>query len=278
MLILKTIQQLQQYLDGLATTSIGFVPTMGALHKGHISLINQAKQNNTCVICSIFVNPTQFNNSNDFLKYPITIDEDIYALEKAGCTILFLPSVQEMYPEGLDNNEEFSIGCIETVLEGEYRPGHFNGVCRIVNKLLLAVQPTDLFIGQKDYQQCMVISKLLQIKKFTITLHICVTQREIGGLAMSSRNSRLSAAEKTKAQLIFKTLTYIQQHIQPGNIELLLANATQTLVQAGFTIDYIAVANANTLQLLKEWNGNEKIVALAAVFLGDVRLIDNVII
>ncbi len=278
MIIFKTIQHLHQHLDSLTTTSIGFVPTMGALHNGHISLINQAKQNNACVICSIFVNPTQFNNPTDFIKYPITIEQDIYALEKAGCTILFLPTVQEMYPEGLENGEVYTLGFIETILEGAYRPGHFNGVCRIVNKLLQAVQPTDLFLGQKDYQQCMVINKLLQLKNYAITLHVCATQREIGGLAMSSRNSRLTAEEKIKAQFIFKTLTYIQQHIQAGNIEPLLTTATQNLLNAGFTVDYIAVADANTLQLITVWNGTQKLVALAAVFVGEVRLIDNLIL
>jgi pantoate--beta-alanine ligase len=278
MLLLKTIEDLQQYLDNLSTTSIGFVPTMGALHQGHISLIEAAKKNNICVISSIFINPTQFNNATDFQKYPITIEQDIYALETAGCNVLFLPSVQEMYPTGIDHQATYDLGFIETILEGEFRPGHFQGVCIIVDKLLKAVQPTDLYLGRKDYQQCMVIQKLLSLKNYQITLHICDTLREESGLAMSSRNMRLSAEQKNTAVHIYKNLQYIQQNIQQDNIEELVTKATNNLINAGFTIDYFCVADGYTLQPINQWNGKSKLVVLAAAFLGDIRLIDNLVI
>jgi pantoate--beta-alanine ligase len=278
MLLLKTIEDLQQYLDKLSTTSIGFVPTMGALHQGHISLIAAAKENNDCIISSIFVNPTQFNNATDFQKYPITIEQDIYALETAGCNVLFLPSVQEMYPSGIDHQETYDLGFIETILEGEFRPGHFQGVCIIVDKLLKAVQPTDVYLGRKDYQQCMVIQKLLSLKKYTITLHICDTLREESGLAMSSRNMRLSAEQKNTAVHMYKNLQYVKENIQQNNIAELVTIAITNLINAGFNIDYFCVADGYTLQPINQWDGKSKLVVLAAAFLGDIRLIDNLVI
>ena len=172
---------------------IGFVPTMGALHAGHISLINDSREMGNTTVCSIFVNPTQFNDQKDFEKYPVDIEKDIYLLEKAGTEILFLPSVKEMYPEGLTTLYQYDLGFLETILEGFYRPGHFQGVCRIVHKLLNIVQPHHLFMGQKDYQQCMVIKRLITDYSINTQLNIVATERENSGLAMSSRNLRLSA-------------------------------------------------------------------------------------
>jgi len=161
MIIYKRIADIQKRLmdAGVQGLSTGFVPTMGALHSGHISLIAKAKKDTDIVVCSIFVNPIQFNDPEDFEKYPVTIDADIYLLEKAGCTILFLPAVEEIYPEGLKKNVQFKVGFIETILDGKYRPGHFQGVCQVVHRLLEIITPRKIYLGQKDFQQCMVIKK-----------------------------------------------------------------------------------------------------------------------
>jgi len=277
MILIKTIRQLTETLgeyrrQGL---SIGFVPTMGALHQGHISLINKCKQTDPICVCSIFVNPTQFNNPADFEKYPITIEKDIDLLEAAGCDILFLPDVAEMYPPD-DVTQHYDIGFLETILEGKYRPGHFQGVCQIVDKLLAAVNPDHLFLGQKDYQQCMVIRKMIELKGHHTALIICPTIREKDGLAMSSRNMRLNGQERITALAISKALFYIKENLQPGSVETIRQQAEQQLTNAGYKVDYVAIADAATLQPVQEWNGQKNLVALVAAFLNEVRLIDNI--
>lgn len=280
MIIFKKIADIQKRLadasdQGLVT---GFVPTMGALHSGHISLIAEAKKDTNIVICSIFVNPTQFNDPKDFEKYPVTIDADIYLLEKAGCTILFLPNVEEMYPEGLKNNVHFEVGFIETILDAKYRPGHFQGVCQVVHRLLEIIKPGKLYLGQKDFQQCMVIKKMAANYFPLLEIIICPTQRETSGVAMSSRNKRLTDTQKQQAVEIFTTLLYIKKNIRPGLLKNLQQTALQNLHANGFRVDYVVIANANTLQLLDTWDGKEKTVALIAAFLDEVRLIDNMMI
>ncbi len=230
------------------------------------------------MVSSIFVNPTQFNDPNDFEKYPITLEKDIDMLEKAGCDILFLPSVKEMYPEGLSGSKQYELGYLETVLDGAYRPGHFQGVCRVVEKLLTITHPDKLFLGQKDYQQCMVLKKLVELMQVKTEIIICPTQREADGLAMSSRNMRLSETGRKKAPLIYQTLNYVKQNIQPGNIAAIKKQAVNTLAEAGFKVDYIEIANAASLALQQEWDGKTKLVALAAAFIGEVRLIDNLLL
>ena len=198
----------------------GFVPTMGALHAGHISLINDSKKASDLTVCSIFVNPTQFNDPKDFEKYPITIEKDIAMLEAAGCDILFLPEVAEMYPGGTSTSIHYELGYLETILEGHYRPGHFQGVCMIVHRLLDIVKPDNLYIGQKDYQQSMVIKKLIELTgmKELVDLNISPTLREAGGLAMSSRNMRLTEQERVKATAIYKTLHLIKEQLKTGEL------------------------------------------------------------
>jgi pantoate--beta-alanine ligase len=279
MILVKTIGDLQKILfrHESAGESVGFIPTMGALHDGHIQLIHHAARNHPVTVCSIFVNPAQFNNQADFEKYPQTIDLDIDQLERAGCNVLFLPEVDEMYPPN-DPVIHYDIGMIETVLEGKYRPGHFQGVCRIVDKLLLAVKPDGLYIGQKDYQQCMVIKKLISLKGHRAQLQVCDTVREPGGLAMSSRNLRLTGEEKQKATQIFKTLQFVKDHIQPGDLTKLKMKATSLLSEQGFKVDYVEIAKADNLELVDTWNGEDKLVTLVAAFIGDVRLIDNLLL
>ncbi len=266
---------LQQKISG---KDIGFVPTMGALHPGHISLINASKEKDSLTVCSIFVNPAQFNNPADFDNYPSTLEKDIDELEKAGCDVLLLPSVSEMYPNGTANAETYDLGYLETVLEGKYRPGHFQGVCLVVNRLLDIIPADRLYLGQKDYQQCMVIKKLTELKGIKTTIIICPTLREADGLAMSSRNLRLSEKDRKQALKISEALLIIKNGMQPGDLGSLKQKATLHLTEAGFNVDYVEIAGANGLELIDHWDGKQKTVALAAAFLGDVRLIDNMLL
>jgi pantoate--beta-alanine ligase len=279
MILIKDIETLQKHLLSYknAGKTIGFVPTMGALHDGHISLVKKAISENDVFVCSIFVNPTQFNNPTDFQKYPITIESDINKLEKAGCGILFLPSVEEMYPSG-EKILHYELGSLETILEGKYRPGHFQGVCMIVDKLLAAVMPNVLYLGRKDYQQCMVISKMMELRHYNIRLSICDTVREKDGLAMSSRNMRLNEVERKQALRIIESLTLIKNNIKKGNVDILKKDATLFLEANGYKVDYTEIADAETLELQHEWDGEKKLVALVAAYLNEVRLIDNIVL
>ena len=261
-----------------AGKKIGFIPTMGALHPGHISLIKASKKAGSISVCSIFVNPAQFNDAKDFDNYPSTIEKDIDALEKAGCDILFLPSVSEMYPAGMGNAKTYDLGYLETVLEGEYRPGHFQGVCLVVHRLLNIIPADDLYLGQKDYQQCMVIKKLVELENINTTIHICPTLRETSGLAMSSRNMRLTEESQKQALKIYETLSYLKNNSKPGNLTALKQTAIDNLTNAGFKVDYIEIADAGNLDIINHWDGNSKLVAVAAAFLGEVRLIDNMLL
>lgn len=258
---------------------VGFVPTMGALHAGHISLIKAAKSACQLVVCSIFVNPTQFNNSKDFEKYPITIEKDIELLTKAGYDILFLPDVNSMYPEGLDKAKKikYELNGLDTHLEGEFRPGHFQGVAMVVHRLLDIVKPHHLFMGIKDYQQCMVVQALIENKAIPTKLHICDTLREKNGLAMSSRNARLSTEGREKASIINKCLLKIKQDIANSSFKLVKEDCERMLIDAGLAPEYIILAHATTLEILNEYN-NGPMVVLIAAFLEDVRLIDNMVI
>jgi len=280
MIIFKKGLPLQNRLKQLKNINkkIGFVPTMGALHNGHLALIQQSKSPDTTTVCSIFVNPTQFNDKKDFEKYPVTIENDIYLLEKASTDILFIPAVDEIYPDGLATNFSYDLGYLETMLEGFYRPGHFQGVCRVMHKLLNIVQPDDLFMGQKDYQQCMVIKRLIELYKIPTQLHLVPTRREESGLAMSSRNVRLSDEAKQKASAIFKALSFIKNNISSLSIAQLKEKATAIILDAGFEkIDYIEICDADSLMPLNKFQ-QTKMVALAAAFIEGVRLIDNMLL
>jgi len=280
MTIFKKGLPLQNRLKQLKNINkkIGFVPTMGALHNGHLALIEQSKSLDTTTVCSIFVNPTQFNDKKDFEKYPVTIENDIYLLEKASTDILFIPAVDEIYPDGLATNFSYDLGYLETMLEGFYRPGHFQGVCRVMHKLLNIFQHDDLFMGKKDYQQCMVIKRLIELYKIPTQLHLVPTRREESGLAMSSRNVRLSDEAKQKASAIFKALGFIKNNISSLSIAQLKEKATAIILDAGFEkIDYIEICDADSLMPLNKFQ-QTKMVALAAAFIEGVRLIDNMLL
>jgi len=256
----------------------GLVPTMGALHKGHISLMNNSKQVDDLSVSSIFVNPTQFNDAADFEKYPVTMEKDIALLEAADCDVLFVPSIAEMYPRGTRMAYHYDLGYFETILEGQYRPGHFQGVCEAVHRLLEIVKPDNLYIGQKDYQQCMVIKKLIKLigMEELINLYISPTVREAGGLAMSSRNMRLNENERIKARAVYLALQSIKDQIHKGELGTIKNKAVHGLIEKGFRVDYVEIADAADLQIIEKWDGKQKLVALAAVHLNQVRLIDNI--
>jgi pantoate--beta-alanine ligase len=279
MILFKKAAQLISYLSSQKTTGkkVGFVPTMGALHNGHISLIETSENTADITVCSIFVNPTQFNDPKDFQKYPITIEKDIYLLEKNGADILFLPDVEEIYPTGTNQLEHYKLGYLETILEGQYRPGHFQGVCQVMDRLLNIVKPTYLFMGQKDYQQCMVVKKLISLTSSDIQFHTCPTLREDDGLAMSSRNMRLNNEERKNAGAIYKALSYIKENILSGDLTAVIHNAKKILTENNFKIDYVEIADAENLDILHHWNGKQQIIALIAAFQHETRLIDNMI-
>jgi pantoate--beta-alanine ligase len=279
MIIFKKAAALSTYISQQKNTGkkIGFVPTMGALHAGHLSLIAASKAENEIVVCSIFVNPTQFNNADDFNHYPSTIEKDIEQLIAAGCTILFLPTVAEVYPADYPK-KQYNLGSLENILEGYYRPGHFQGVCQVVDRLLTLINPDNLYMGQKDYQQCMVVAKLLQLTGRTNTqLHFVTTKREEDGLAMSSRNLRLTPEERQKATAISTALHYIKDHLGQQSIQDLEKTASEMLVQKGFKIDYVAITDADNLKPINHLNQQQPI-ALIAVTIGNIRLIDNMIL
>jgi pantoate--beta-alanine ligase len=282
MILFKKAIDLRNYLDIQRTQGkkYGFVPTMGALHEGHISLLDSSKNIDELTVCSIFVNPTQFNDPADFEKYPITLEKDIAMLESAGCDILFLPPVAEMYPKGTNPALHYDLGYLETILEGRYRPGHFQGVCMVVHRLLEIVKPDNLYIGQKDYQQCMVIKKLIDLigLRNLVKLNISPTLRNADGLAMSSRNMRLNDEERKKATAIYQTLCYIKDKLNNGSLLQLKEKGTAMLTEKGFKVDYVEIADADNLQPVDHWDGKQKLVALAAAHLNQVRLIDNILL
>ena len=273
MYIVKTILELQNLLRQKA--SIGFVPTMGALHEGHISLIEKSKSENETTVCSIFINPTQFNSLTDLEKYPVTIDADIEKLIAANTDVLFLPSVEEMYPSGLENMPIYDIGYLDTILDGKFRPGHFNGVSLIVHKLLIAVKPHKLYLGEKDFQQCLVIKRMIALQNLQVEVITCPTLRDEDGLAKSSRNTRLSAEARAKAPLIHACLVSIKDNVNTTSFQQTQQNWIQKLTENGFDTEYILLANADNLEILAEFDESKKMVVLIAAFLDGIRLIDN---
>jgi pantoate--beta-alanine ligase len=280
MIIFKHPKDLQSYIQNGAIdpNSIGFVPTMGALHKGHISLIQTARVENSLVVASIFVNPTQFTDQLDFEKYPSTIESDILKLEHSGCDILFLPSVADIYPNGITANQQYNLGHLDTILEGKYRPGHFQGVCQIVHLLLQIISPGKLYLGQKDYQQCLVIKKMISLLHIGTSVIICPTQREPDGLAMSSRNVRLTSIEREKATYIFKMLNYINENSKAEDLEKLEQIVQNKLTEQGFKVEYVAIADQLTLENIQFRDKPSTPVALIAAYINQVRLIDNLIL
>lgn len=280
MVIFKKIADIQSYIisQRAQNRNIGFVPTMGALHNGHISLVKHAKDVADIVVSSIFVNPTQFNDAKDFEKYPVSIEDDLKMLIEAGCDILLLPAVDEMYPDGSGKMPTFDFGYLDTILEGEKRPGHFKGVGQVVARLLDIVKPDILVMGQKDYQQCMVVKNLLLQTGSNAKMHIAPTQREADGLAMSSRNRRLTEPQRALAGTIYQCLVSIQTKQDEGNFTLVQKECTDLLTAKGFEVEYITLADADNLTLLSNYQVGRPMVALIAARIGEIRLIDNMLL
>jgi len=273
--IFNFIGDTRQWLEGhhKPGRKEGFVPTMGALHEGHISLIKRAREENDIVGCSIFVNPIQFNNPEDLEKYPRTLDEDIEMLKKAGCDLVLTPSVKEMYPEPVLENYDF--GDLERVMEGKYRPGHFNGVAVVVKRLFDIFRPERAYLGEKDFQQLRIIQRLVQMENIPVEIVPCKTLREADGLAMSSRNRRLSPEERKIAPRLFQTMMEVKDQYGRKEIGELKKMAEDRLEKSGFIVDYVEIASIDDLQPLRDRKEKAPARIFVACFLGNVRLIDN---
>ena len=280
MKIFRTKQELQQELSGIRQENkvITLVPTMGALHQGHLSLINFAKPLTDITVCSIFVNPTQFNDPKDLEKYPRPIENDIALLESVDCDILFMPSVEEMYPEN-DPEWHIDLGNLDQIWEGEHRPGHFQGVTQIVYKLFDLVKPNKACFGQKDFQQVMVIQKMIEIKKLDIELLICPIVRSEKGLALSSRNARLSEEGKENALTIIQSLRYIKDNFGNQSVSELLDKAKAIIAaNPALELEYLSICVTTTLAPAQEIEAEKEYVALIVAWIENVRLIDNILL
>ena len=277
MKVIHTIKDLQAELSVLKAQGkkVGLVPTMGALHAGHESLVKRSVNENEVTVVSVFVNPTQFNDKNDLVKYPRTLDADCKLLEACGATYAFAPSVEEMYPE--PDTRQFSYAPLDTVMEGAFRPGHFNGVCQIVSKLFEAVKPHRAYFGEKDFQQLAIIREMVRQMQFDLEIVGCPIVREEDGLALSSRNARLSAEERENAlkisQTLFKSRTFAATHTVSETLKF-VEDAIAAV--PGLRLEYFEIVDGNTLQKVDNWNQTSYVVGCITVFCGDVRLIDNI--
>ena len=272
------IRDIRNYLqkEKDAGKTIGFIPTMGALHEGHLSLISRSKGENDLTVCSIFVNPIQFNNKNDLEKYPRNIPEDLDILAKAGCNVVFIPSEDEMYPGGEPEELEIDFGNLDKVLEGKYRPGHFSGVTIVVKKLLEIINPQKAYFGKKDYQQLLIIRFMVSKLQIPVEIIPCPIIREKDGLAMSSRNLRLTIGERLIAPGIFEILCIVKEKAGTMPLNQLKKWAIKNIeVNPFFRVEYIEIADKETLVPINTWKQKKNGIVLAAIYLGDIRLIDN---
>ncbi|MBP1614336.1 MAG: pantoate-beta-alanine ligase [Bacteroidetes bacterium] len=277
MKVIHTIKDLQAELSVLKIQGkkVGLVPTMGALHAGHASLVKRSVAENDVTVISVFVNPTQFNDKNDLIKYPRTLDADCELLEANGASFTFAPSVEEMYPQ--QDGRQFSFAPLDTVMEGAFRPGHFNGVCQIVSKLFDAVQPDRAYFGEKDFQQLAIIREMVKQLHYPLQIVGCPIIREEDGLALSSRNARLSVLEREKAlkisQTLFKSRTFAATH-SVSETQQFVEDAISA--EPGLRLEYFEIVDGNTLQRVNSWEETSYVVGCITVFSGEIRLIDNV--
>ncbi len=284
MQILKSLPALRSFIAQQRSQkhSIGFVPTMGALHQGHLSLIANSVKENDCTVASIYINPTQFNNLSDFEKYPKSVNEDAMLLESNHCDALFLPDSGTMYPQGTPQNDSFQIsfGSLEKVMEGEFRNGHFNGVAMVVSKLFNMVTPDIAYFGQKDYQQFLIIDRLTKALSFNLEVKSCAIVRENSGLAMSSRNRRLTAEQAKEAANIYKCLQTVAATLQSGKSYREAIEAGKSLLSNfnNIQLEYLQIADAADLKAVSSFPLPKNIFIGIAAFLGEVRLIDNMLV
>ncbi len=282
MLLFKRTKDLEAYLLQARAQyrSVGFVPTMGALHEGHLHLIRTSQAANQLTICSIFVNPTQFNTVSDLEKYPRTPAKDLELLAKVGCDIVFLPADADIYPTDLPTASVPDLGGLDTLMEGAFRPGHFAGVAQVVSRFLDIVQPDRLYLGQKDYQQYRIIDRMVEQTRRSVKTVLVPTVREADGLALSSRNVRLSEAQRTAAPLLYQTLQTAHEQLQRRvPIAQIEGQALRTLARAaGFRPEYFQLVDAVSLQPVSDAKQAKTLVACTAVWVGEVRLIDNMVV
>ena len=276
MKVLKSKKTLIDYVERQREMGkkIGFAPTMGALHQGHLSLYKAAKKENDEVISSIFVNPTQFNNPDDFQKYPKTLEKDIELLEKAGVDAVYVPNVEEMYPDGL-NSKKYDFDGLENEMEGKYRPGHFDGVGTIVEELFRQVQPHNAYFGEKDYQQLAIIKKMVEKIKLPVKIHGVPTLREEDGLAMSSRNVRLTETQRKEATIIYETLTKVKEWFKVISLEEIKQKVTDIFRNSNFELEYFVIADEEMLKEANAIDENKEYRAFIVAYADTVRLIDN---
>lgn len=279
MQIINTIEEVKSHLNKIRekNLSIGFVPTMGALHEGHLSLIREARKENDYVVCSIFVNPIQFNNKADLKDYPRNFEADVDLLNDEKCDLLFYPSETEILPKS--KTETFDFGGIDKVMEGKFRPGHFNGVATIVKILFEIIEPNRAYFGMKDYQQVLIIHKMTQDLGLPVEIIPCPTVRDEDGLAMSSRNQLLSKSEKKQAATIFKVLKMIKIHSGFSTINEIKEYVESQFRKSKVTkLEYFEIVDMYSLKPLKAWAESTNVIACTAVTVGNVRLIDNIIL
>lgn len=262
----------------MRSCTIGFVPTMGALHDGHLKLVKKAKKSNSIVIVSIFVNPTQFNDKKDLDNYPRDLDNDVALLTRTGADLVYAPTVEDVYPQGIDADSKIDLGELDQMMEGHFRPGHFEGVAQVVRRLLNIVSPDKLYMGQKDYQQAAIVQHMISDLNIPVQLVICPIVREPHGLAMSSRNVRLSDEGRQTAGIIFKTLKAVKRMKGKKPLREVAQKAIDKLNTPPLQAEYFEIVDGKTLRSLSEWSDATHIVACAAVNLEGVRLIDNIII
>ncbi len=277
MKLISTIKDLKSLLDDCraAGKTVGLVPTMGALHQGHASLVERAVKENDVAVVSVFVNPTQFNDKNDLKNYPRTLEADCALLENIGADIAFAPSVEEMYPT--EDTRQFSFAPIDTVMEGACRPGHFNGVAQIVSKLFYAVEPDKAYFGEKDFQQLAIIREMVRQLDLKLEIVGCPIVREADGLAMSSRNTLLTADERQRALTISRTLFASLDYAAGNSLAATKAFVEEKINSTpGLELEYYQIVDGNTLQEINEWSDSDYIVGCIALFCGKIRLIDNI--
>ncbi len=277
MVIFNKINKLQAALSEYRNRncSIGFVPTMGALHDGHLSLVKQCLADNDATVVSIYVNPTQFNDKNDLRNYPRNFQYDIGLLKELGCNLVFVPDDHEMYP--VKDTRKFDFGQMGTIMEGKYRPGHFNGVAQIVTKLFDAVNPHKAYFGKKDFQQLAIIKKMVEMYRYNIEIVACPIVREPDGLAMSSRNLLLSAEQRNAAPLIYKTLCVAKGMLFQSNLSAIKSFVADTINgNPLLQLEYFEIIDTHTLNPLTNLNPERPVTACIAVYAGKVRLIDNI--
>lgn len=279
-LLLENVDQLNDFISRhkKIKNRIGFVPTMGAIHRGHIKLAKRCKEENDISIVSIFVNPTQFNNKADLDKYPRNLEDDISKLMSTRISAVFAPSEYDIYPRGLKDDNKVNLGGLDEYMEGAFRPGHFAGVAQVVKRLLDLVQPDNLYMGQKDFQQSTIIQYMINSLNIPTNLVVCPIIREVGGLAMSSRNERLSPDTRKDAALIYKTLKTIDLNKNKKSIADLVAYGMRKLSQYEFKPEYVSIVDGNTLMPVDNINDSDYVVVCIAVWADGVRLIDNLIL